>query len=186
MACGLWLVQCSLRPVAQGTWSDECQEWPANDVLHHRRHLVLGNALCVWSDAVEQELGNLSRYVRVSLHRFNSLLCALQYMMYYTARKLRINCETSVWCLSALSVVISFCLSHMMSSLKVAHNCIAAVDWQRLYSSVVYELTPLMCDNGWTRQWRASGLDKGHARCVDTASIRFGSSVRPVHVSKRW
>jgi len=61
----LVLLQCSLWAVAQGAWSDQCQEWASYDVLHHRRHLVLGNALCVRSDAGQQELGNTSRFVAV-------------------------------------------------------------------------------------------------------------------------
>jgi len=81
MVCGLWCRQCPLRTVAQGTWSDQCQKWPTHDVLHHRWHLVLGNALRVWSDAVKQELGNLSWYVNLSLlfSHPNSLLSTSQW-----------------------------------------------------------------------------------------------------------
>jgi len=57
------LLQCTLWTVAQGTWPDKCQERSSDDVLHHWRHLVLGNALCIRSNTVEQELGNLSRFV---------------------------------------------------------------------------------------------------------------------------
>jgi len=72
------MLQCPLWPVAQGTWPDECQERSSNDVLHHRWHLVLRDALCIRSNTVEQELGNLSRFVGLCLSfvHTNSLLAS--------------------------------------------------------------------------------------------------------------
>ena len=150
MVCGLWCRQCPLRTVAQGTWSDQCQKWPTHDVLHHRWHLVLGNALRVWSDAVKQELGNLSWYVNLSLlfSHPNSLLSTSQWQrwcqvwhdftpcyVWYGLRGL-IHLDSFV---DSGTVYIVYFLTHLFTSPRGA-----GVPPFRLCSSLVHSLPHLL------------------------------------------